>query len=124
MEAKDLVISALNGAIKLYARDGGRIYEGDEVVDYNIDSIKVANFTYRHPGWIMLYVKLKEGSGCFFLKMEYSMFINKVYIAWEEDNVPRGMLECLRYDNKDFSTMYYKDVKNEFEQIINKGLRS
>lgn len=144
MEAKKLkglVIAALNGAINIYAKNGGKVYPGDKVVDYCIDSTQIADYTYRHPGCIMLYVKLKEGSGCFFLKTETvaGQYIptNKVFVAWEEDNNMHKLLfEC--FDNADTDEINkcvensipnkltmgdVWEVEDEFKNIISKTLK-
>lgn len=129
METKELIINALNAAIDAFASDGHKVYPGDKVIDYNIDSVNVAPFIDRHPGWIRLYVTLKEGTGLFFLSSKTTMFGNTYYIAWEEDNgfhtvstLLRRKYETLRRTDKALYLKYLSQVKEELDNIISKGL--
>ena len=126
METKAIVMTALNAALLLFSKRGGKISYRDVVVDYNRDDVKVATFCTRHPGWIELYVRLEEGTGLFFIKSETTMYGNIYYIAWEEDNSSSSFLEITRdlYKN-----IYGKDYKKalkllykELEYIVTKGL--
>lgn len=112
------MIKALNRAIKVYKSNNHRPMLGDIVLSYDQDNTKVATYIERHPGCIMLPVKLEEGTGYFFLMSESTMFGNRIYIAWEEDDHMhplRGLLSDMSYDVS-------KNVASCFEQIIVKHL--
>ena len=115
---EQLIITALNRAIKVYKTNTGQPMWGDIVASFNSENTKVATFIERHPGCIMLPVKLEEGSGYFFLKSESTMFGNCIYIAWEEDN----SMHPLRGLISDMSYGVSKDVASYFEEIIMKHL--
>lgn len=128
MNTKELMIDVLNGAIELYTENGGKVYPGDKIVDYNLDTIRIAPFTDRHPGWIKLYVQLKEGTGEIFFSMKSTMHGNEYYIAWESDNGFHTAFECLRRRfpkgsiEHELFIEHYKQVREELEDIIRKGL--
>lgn len=129
METKELIINVLNAAIDAFASNGHKIYPGDVVVDYNPDTIRVASFIDRHPGWIRLYVTLKEGTGLFFLSSKTTMVGNIYYIAWEEDNgfhtvsaLLRSRYETLRRTDMPLYYEYLSQVEEELDNIITKGL--
>ena len=112
-----LLVDVLNNALKAFQDNGGKVYPGDIVVDYNPENVKVASFIDRHPGWIKLYVTLEEGTGLFFIKSETTMFGNIYYIAWEEDNSSCSLAKLCN-GNRDI----YSVVRNELEKIVTKGL--
>ena len=129
METKELVIDVLNEAMKAFQTNGGKLYSEDVVVDYNPDTIRVASFVDRHPGWIKLYVTLREGTGCFFLSSKATMIGNIYYIAWEEDNgfhsvstLLRRKYETLRKIDRALYLKYLSQVEEELDNIITKGL--
>lgn len=129
METKELIINALNAAIDAFASDGHKVYPSDVVVDYNPDTIRVASFIDRHPGWIKIHVTLKEGTGLFFLSSKTTMFGNTYYIAWEEDDgfhtvstLLKRKYETLRRTDKALYLKYLSQVKEELDNIIIKGL--
>jgi hypothetical protein len=129
METKELVIDVLNEAMKAFQGNGGKLYPGDVVVDYNPDTIRVASFIDRHPGWIKLYVTLEEGTGLFFLSSKTTMVGNICYIAWEEDNsfhtvsaLLRSRYETLRRTDMPLYYEYLSQVEEELDNIITKGL--
>lgn len=127
METKEILIIALNMAIKSFKERGGKVFSGDVVVDYNKDNIKVASFIDRHPGWIKLYVTLQEGTGLFFIKSESSMWGNNYYIAWEEDDsyvIPWDVAypTYKTLYGKENRLSVYRLLKEELEDIIIKGL--
>lgn len=129
METKELVIDVLNAAIDAFANNGHKAYPGDKVVDYNINSVRIAPFTDRHPGWIKLYVTLEEGTGLFFLSSKTTMIGNIYYIAWEEDNgfhtvstLLRRKYGTLRRTDRALYFEYLNQVEEELDNIITKGL--
>lgn len=129
METKELVIDILNAAIDAFASNGHKVYPGDKVVDYNVESVRIAPYGDRHPGWIKLFVTLEEGSGLFFLSSKLTMTGNVYYVAWEEDNGFHSVGELLRRKHaalrRTDRTLYYKyldQAEAEIEGIIVKGL--
>lgn len=129
METKELVIDVLNEAMKAFQTNGGKLHPENVVVDYNPDTIRVASFVDRHPGWIKLYVTLREGTGCFFLSSEAALLGGIYYIAWEEDNgfhtvstLLRRKYETLRKTDKVLYFEYLNQVEEELDNIITKGL--
>lgn len=115
---EQLVIIALNRAIKVYKTNTGQPLFGDVVASFDSKNTKVATFIERHPGCIKLPVRLEEGTGYFFLKAESTMLGNRIYIAWEEDD----SMHPLRGLISDMSYNVSKDVASYFEQIIMKHL--
>lgn len=111
METKQLVIDALNGALQFYAENGGRVhFPEDKVIDYNIETSKIASFIDRHPGWIKLSVSLVEGGGIYFIKSKYEGMYNSYQIAWEEDNHFYDSMECFKQIHPDMK----KEDKHHF----------
>lgn len=129
METKELIINVLNAAIDAFANNGYKVYPGDVVIDYNPDTIRVASFIDRHPGWIKLYVTLEEGTGCFFLSSKTTMVGNTYLIAWEEDDdfhtvstLLRRKYKTLRKTDIPLYYEYLSQVEEELDNIITKGL--
>ena len=115
---EQLIITALNRAIKVYKTNTGQPMWGDIVTSFSSENTKVATFIDRHPGCIKLPVRLEEGTGYFFLKSESTMLGNFIYIAWEEDD----SMHPLRGLISDMSYNVSKDVASHFEKIIMKHL--
>lgn len=129
METKQLLIDILNAAIEAFRSDGYKVYFGDQVVDYNVENIRIAPYIDRHPGWIKLGVTLKEGSGVFFLSSRTSMLGNTYYIAWEEDNSSHSVMSLmktkynvlLKQDRKQFLERA-RQVYTIMDDLITRGL--
>lgn len=122
METKQLVIDALNGALQFYAENGGRVhFPEDRVIDYNVETSKIASFIDRHPGWIKLSVSLIEGGGIYFIRSVQEFMYSSYEIAWEEDNGHHGSLECFKKMHPDMK----KEDRHQFNECcraINKEL--
>lgn len=115
---KELIIKALNRAIRVYKSNNHQPTWGDVVTDFNVDNTKVGTYLTRHPGCIMLPVKLEEGSGYFFIRVDTTILGNKVYIAWEEDNTMHSLAELL----SDMSPDVVKEALRFFDGLITETL--
>ena len=115
---KELIIEALNRAIRVYKSNKHQPIWGDVVVDFNADNTKVGLYLTRHPGCIMLPVKLEEGSGFMFIKVITTMLGNKAYIAWEEDNSMHSLAELL----SDKSPEIVKEALDFFDDLVTKHI--
>jgi hypothetical protein len=115
MEQKELVIEALNRAIRVWKSEVHQPTWGDVVVDFNVDRCKIASYLTRHPGCIMLPVLLEEGSGFIFLRSDTKILRNVISIAWESDN-EMHQLETL------MSEAECENLKDGIEKIISNCL--
>lgn len=115
---KELIIKTLNRAIRVYKSNNHQPTWGDVVIDFNADNTKVGTYLTRHPGCIMLPVKLEEGSGYFFIRVDTTILGNKVYIAWEEDNTMHSLAELL----SDMSPDVVKEALGFFDKLITKHI--
>lgn len=115
---KEVIIKALNRAIRVYKSNIHQPLWGDTVVDFNADWTKVGTYISRHPGCIMLPVKLEEGSGYLFIRVDTTMFGNKAYIAWEEDNTMHSLAELL----SDMSPDVVKEALGFFDTLVTKHI--
>ena len=113
---KELIINALNRAIRVYKSNNYQPLLCDIVTDINTDGTKVGTYLTRHPGCIMLPVKLEEGSGFIFIRVDTTMLGNKTYIAWEEDNTMHSLAELL----SDMSPAVVKEALGFFDKLITK----
>ena len=52
MEQKELIIEALNRAIRVYKSNNHQPLWGDIVTDFNVDNTKVGTYLTRPPGCI------------------------------------------------------------------------
>jgi len=118
MEYKELIIKAFNRAIRVYKSNSHQPIWGDIVIDFNADRTKVGTYLTRHPGCIMLPVKLEEGSGFVFIRVDTTMLGNKAYIAWEEDNTMHSLAELL----SDMSPEVVKEALGFFDELITKHI--
>jgi hypothetical protein len=115
---KELIIKALNRAITVYKSNNHQPIWGDAVTGFNADNTKVGTYLTRHPGCIMLPVKLEKGSGYFFIRVDTTIFGNKAYIAWEEDNTMHSLAELL----SDMSPDVVKETLRFFDGLITKHI--
>ena len=115
---KELIIKVLNRAIRVYKSNSHQPMWGDIVVDFNADRTKVGTYLTRHPGCIMLPVKLEEGSGFVFIRVDTTMLGNKAYIAWEEDNTMHSLAELL----SDMSLTVVAGVQKFFDELVTKHI--
>ena len=115
---KELIIEALSRAIRVYKSNNHQPIWGDVVTDFNADNTKVGTYLTRHPGCIMLPVKLEEGSGYFFIRVDTTILGNKAYIAWEEDNTMHSLAELL----SDMSPDVVKEALRFFDGLITKHI--
>ena len=113
---KELIIKTLNRAIRVYKSNNHQPMLGDVVIDFNADRTKVGTYLTRHPGCIMLPVKLEEGSGYFFSRVDTTILGNKAYIAWEEDNTMHGLVELL----SGASPEVVKEALGFFDRLVTK----
>ena len=115
---KELIIEALNRAIRVYKSNNHQPLWGDIVTDFNVNNTKVGTYLTRHPGCIMLPVKLEEGSGFVFIRVDTTMLGNKAYIAWEEDNTMHSLAELL----SDMLPDVVKEALDFFDGLITKHI--
>jgi hypothetical protein len=106
MEQKELIIEALNRAIRVWKSEAHQPTWGDVVVDFNVDRCKIASYLTRHPGCIMLPVILEEGSGYIFMREHTTMLGYTVSLCWEEDNTLRSLTNlCDDYSQDDLQAV-------------------
>ena len=98
---KELIIEALNRAIRVYKSNKHQPIWGDVVELFYANNTKVATYIARHPGCIMLPVKLEEGSGFMFIKVITTLQGNEAYIAWEEDDSMHSLAELLSDESQE-----------------------
>lgn len=115
---KELIIEVLNRAIRMYKSNRHQPMWGDIVIDFNVDRTKVGTYLTRHPGYIMLPVKLEEGSGFIFIKVITTMLGNKAYLAWEEDDTMHSLAELL----SDKSLKVVKEALYFFDDLVTKHI--
>ena len=115
---KELIIKTLNRAIRVYKSNNHQPIWGDVVTDFNVDNTKVGTYLTRHPGCIMLPVKMEEGSGYFFIRVDTTILGNKAYIAWEEDNTIHSLAELL----SDMSPDVVKEALIFFDKLVTKHI--
>ena len=115
---KELIIKTLNRAIRVYKSNNCQPIWGDIVTDINTDGTKVGTYLTRHPGYIMLPVKLEEGSGYFFIRVDTTILGNKAYIAWEEDNTMHSLAELL----SDMSPDVVNETLGFFDRLVTKHI--
>lgn len=115
-ENREAIVLCLNKAIEVYKRNKfERFHDYETVVDFRENNTSVALYTTRHPGTIILPVKLKDGTGLFFVKS-----LNfQTSIAWEEDNSMHSIDELLD-ENTSFDV--FENVCNFFESICVKHM--
>ena len=118
MEQKELIIKALNRAIRVYKSNSHQPMWGDVVTNFNADRTKVGTYLTRHPGCIMLPVALEEGSGFLFIRVDTTMLGNKAYLAWEEDNTMHSLAELL----SDMSPEVVKEALGFFDKLVTKHI--
>jgi hypothetical protein len=115
---KELIIKVLNRAITVYKSYSHQPMWNEIVTDFNAERTKVGTYLTRHPGCIMLPVKLEEGSGYVFVRVDTTMFGNKAYIAWEEDDTMRSLSELL----SDMSPKVVQEALRFFDTLITKHI--
>ena len=115
---KELIIETLNRAIRVYKSNNHQPLWGDIVTDINTAGTKVGTYLTRHPGCIMLPVKLEEGSGYLFIRVDTTMIGNKAYIAWEEDNTMHSLAELLSAMSHDV----VKEALEFFDELVTKHI--
>ena len=118
MEQKELIIEALNRAIRVYKSNSHQPMWGDVVTNFNADRTKVGTYLTRHPGCIMLPAALEEGSGYLFIRVNTTMLGNKTYLAWEEDNTMHSLAELL----SDMSPAVVAGVQKFFDELVTKHI--
>ena len=118
MVQKEFIIEALNRAIRVYKSNSHQPIWGDIVIDFNVDRTKVGTYLTRHPGCIMLPVKLEEGSGFVFIRVDTTMLGNKAYLAWEEDNTMHDLAELL----SNISPKAVKEALGFFDELVMKHI--
>ena len=118
MEQKELIIEALNRAIRVWKSEAHQPTWGDVVVDFNTDRCKIASYLTRHPGCIMLPVALEEGTGFIFIRDHTTVLGSTVSLCWEEDNTLRALKDlCNDYSQDDLHA-----VQKAMQEIITKTL--
>ena len=115
---KKLIIEVLNRAIRVYKSNKHQPLWGDVVELFYADNTRVATYLARHPGCIVLPVKLEEGSGFIFFKVITTMLGNKAYIAWEEDDSMHSLAELL----SDKSPEVVKEALDFFDSLVTKHI--
>ena len=115
---KEIIIKALNRAIRVYKSNSHRPMWGDVVTNFNANRTKVGTYLTRHPGCIMLPVALEEGSGFLFIRVDTTMLGNKAYLAWEEDNTMHSLNELL----SDMSPEVVKEALCFFDELVMKHI--
>lgn len=115
---KELIIKALNRAIRVYKTNKEEPLWGDVVTAFNERDTKVGTYLTRHPGCIMLPVKLEEGTGFFFIRVHTTRIGNKAYIAWEGDDRMRSLNELL----SDVSPNVVKEALVFFDKLVTKHI--
>lgn len=115
---KELIIKALNGAIRVYKSNSHQPMWGDVVINFNTDRTKVGSYLTRHPGCIMLPVALEEGSGYLFIREDTTMLGNEAYIAWEEDDTMHSLVELLN----DVPPEVVAGVQKFFDELVTKHI--
>lgn len=121
----ELFIEALNRAIRIYKHDSHEPMWGDVVVDYNPYRCKIASYLTRHPGCIMLPVKLEEGTGFVFLKSTTKLLRgNTVQLCWESDNIFHELYGLFRSDieNNEITQEQYGELATDIDNLITEHL--
>ena len=118
MEQKELIIEALNRAIRVWKSEAHQPTLGDVVVDFNTGRCRIASYLTRHPGCIMLPVALEEGSGYIFMREHTTMLGYTVSLCWEMDNTLRSLTNlCDDYSQDDLQA-----ICKAMQEIITKTL--